>query len=78
MDFSFQPLPIQNFEIELEWTKQQFKGYLETWSATQKYTKANGVSPLSIIEERLNTLWGDEEKMKLAIPLCLRIGRVVK
>lgn len=78
VSFNFQQLPIQNFEIELEWTKQQFKGYLETWSATQKYTKANGVSPLSIIEERLNTLWGDEEKMKLAIPLCLRLGRVTK
>jgi ubiquinone/menaquinone biosynthesis C-methylase UbiE len=76
--FNFQPLPIQNFEIELEWTKQQFKGYLETWSATQKYMKTNGASPLDIIEVKLNALWKDEEKKKLAIPLCLRLGRVVK
>jgi ubiquinone/menaquinone biosynthesis C-methylase UbiE len=78
VDFDFQPLPISTFTIEVEWTKQQFKGYLETWSATHKYTNTKGASPLVIIEERLDALWGNRAKKKIAIPLCLRLGRVVK
>lgn len=76
--FDFEPLPVQSFQIELVWTKQQFKGYMETWSATQKYTKANGKSPLTIIDSQLDELWDDSEVKKVFIPLCLRLGRVVK
>lgn len=76
--FDFEPLPVHPFQIELEWTKQQFKGYLETWSATRKYTKGNGHSPLTRIEQPLNDLWNDTERKPVIIPLCLRLGRVVK
>jgi ubiquinone/menaquinone biosynthesis C-methylase UbiE len=75
-DFAF--LPVKEFKIELEWSKQQFKGYLETWSSTQKYTKTNNKSPLTVIDARLNELWNDTEKKAISIPLCLRLGRVVK
>ena len=76
--FDFEPLPLQPFQIELNWTKQQFKGYLETWSSSQKYTKANDVSPLTVIDIQLNELWGNDEVKKVIIPLCLRLGRVTK
>jgi ubiquinone/menaquinone biosynthesis C-methylase UbiE len=78
VSFDFKPLPPEVFKIELSWTKEEFKGYLETWSASQKYTKENGHSPLRIIEARLNDAWNDTDAKPLSILLCFRIGEVVK
>jgi ubiquinone/menaquinone biosynthesis C-methylase UbiE len=76
--FDFAPLPLKEFNIEVQWSKQQVKGYWETWSSTQKYTKEKGYSPLLVIEEDLDRLWNDTDIKTLSIPLCLRLGRVVK
>lgn len=76
--FDFAPLPVQPFQIEVAWTKQQFMGYLETWSATQKYVREKGQSPLALIKKPLYELWNDTDTKPIAIPLCLRLGQVVK
>lgn len=78
VQFDFEPLPEKEFETRLQWTRSEFLGYLETWSATQAYIRINGESPLVKILPRLNELWGDEDKKVLTFPLCLRLGRIGK
>lgn len=78
VDFNFDPLPSKNFENHLHWTKEQFKGYLESWSAVQTYIKKNGVSPIDLIQKDIDTVWNEDEKKEICFPLFLRIGRITK
>ena len=38
---------------------KQFLAYLRSWSATQRYMKANGSDPVATIERELVAAWGD-------------------
>jgi ubiquinone/menaquinone biosynthesis C-methylase UbiE len=76
--FPFQPLPTTSLQIKLNWTKEQFKGYLASWSASQTYFKEKGLSPVSSIEKKLDELWNDEDTLAITFPLCLLLGKVVK
>ena len=78
VDFDFAPLPEKQFTTEMEWTKEQFIGYLDSWSSVQKYKKINNTSPLFLITNDLNSLWNDEETKKVSFPIALRLGRIEK
>jgi SAM-dependent methyltransferase len=77
VDFDFAPLPSRTFEINLQWTKEQFTGYLTSWSAVQHYIKQKNSSPIALIEKDLNELWNDEDARAISFPVYLRIGRRV-
>lgn len=77
--FDFSPLPSKDFEIIKQWDRQDFLGYLSTWSAVQNFRKQAGSSPLDLIDERLKSIWpkaGDKKGFRF--PLFLRIGRIEK
>jgi len=76
--FEFEPLPEKEFETKLNWTKDQFKGYLESWSSVQNYKKAHGSSPLLLIQNELNEIWNDSETKTVRFPLSLRLGKIIK
>lgn len=76
--FDFAPLPVRPFQTEVHWTKQHFKGYLESWSAVQHSVKVHGFSPVSLIEEELDSIWRDEEMKRIVFPVCMRLGRIMK
>lgn len=76
--FDFAPLPEREFEINKLWGKEDFLGYLSTWSAVQNFAKQNGTSPLPLIEERLNEVWTNETPKRFCFPLFLRLGRIEK
>jgi ubiquinone/menaquinone biosynthesis C-methylase UbiE len=77
VDFNFTPLPSRTFEINLQWTKEQFTGYLSSWSAVQHYIKQKNSSPIVVIEKEMNELWNDEDARAISFPVYLRIGRRV-
>ena len=55
------PLPVvtvPEFRMRLDWTAEQMLGYLETWSATQRYVRARGEDPLADFAPRLRDAWG--------------------
>lgn len=76
--FDFKPLPSKKFQSNYQWTKDQFKGYIETWSAVQKYKKLNGESPLLQIAEELGHTWTDKEIKEINFSIHLRMGRISK
>jgi ubiquinone/menaquinone biosynthesis C-methylase UbiE len=76
--FDFSPLPSKDFDIQLAWTKEQFLGYLQSWSAVQNYIKQKGSSPIDLIIDDVNAVWKDGEQKAIHFPLFLRIGRVEK
>lgn len=75
--FPFREIAAPTFEMEARWTMEQLLGYFSTWSATNRYIKANGTNPLSALAEKLNPVWGEPDSSRLVTwPLSLRVGRL--
>lgn len=75
--FPFTEAVAPPFRMDTRWTLDEFIGYLDTWSATQRYVQANGTHPLEQIREPLAWAWGADRAARTIVwPLHLRIGRV--
>lgn len=73
--FPFAEIQTQKFKIEAEWNLAGLLGYLESWSATQKYIEKNKINPLDLIRKKLTQAWGNSnEKRKITWPIYLRAG----
>jgi ubiquinone/menaquinone biosynthesis C-methylase UbiE len=76
LPFPFAEIQPPQFQMEMRWTLDQLLGYFGTWSATNRFIKAKGVSPLPAVRERLAKLWGEPKSARLVTwPLTLRVGR---
>jgi len=74
--FPFEEITPPTFEMKVDWDLNQFAGFLNSWSATQRYKAQNGQHPLEIIWTQLLAAWGDENEPRLTRwPLHFRIGR---
>jgi len=74
--FPFEEIIPPAFVMEIHWNLLQLAGFLDSWSATQKYKAQKGHHPIQIIWPRLMAAWGDENEPRLLRwPLHFRIGR---
>ncbi len=78
VDFDYKSLPVKNFETTLEWQSEDMLGYVSSWSAIQKFIKANGYSPVSKLGEQLKNIWPKDEVKKIVFPIYLKLGRITK
>ncbi|MGH8174304.1 MAG: class I SAM-dependent methyltransferase [Rhodanobacteraceae bacterium] len=60
----FEEIEVPSFVMRVEWDAAQFLAYLRSWSATQRYIKANGVDPVSLVEGELREAWGDPKRTR--------------
>jgi SAM-dependent methyltransferase len=75
--FPFVEMKTPAFNLEAEWNLHELLGYLNTWSATQKYISENGGNPIENIFARLAKAWGSAENAKrIEWPLHLRVGKL--
>lgn len=75
--FPFKEITSPIFRIEFEWTSADLEGYLNTWSALQKFIAQNNYNPVDEIMKEIQTLW-EGEKMKVFFPIYMRMGRIEK
>jgi len=74
--FPFEEILPPAFVMEIHWNLIQCAGFLDSWSATQRYKAQQGQHPLEIIWPELSAAWGDENEPRLIRwPLYFRIGR---
>ena len=68
----------EGLRMSREWNLEQLCGYLNSWSALQRYTRQNGNNPLTLMREELLQAWGpDPEKSYLVEwPLTVIVGRM--
>ncbi len=75
--FPFTEITPPQFRMETNWTLPQLVGYFSSWSATNRYIKANGKNPIEPLTVELQRVWGDvNASRKIFWPLTVRIGRV--
>jgi SAM-dependent methyltransferase len=74
--FPFEEIIPPPFVMEIHWNLLQLTGFLNSWSATQRYKAQKGHHPLEDLWDQLLAAWGDEnEKRLIRWPLHFRIGR---
>ena len=74
--FPFEEITAPSFAMETDWSLIQLAGFLDSWSATQRYKAQTGQHPLEQIWQQLTDAWGDEkETRRVHWPLYFRIGR---
>lgn len=66
----------REFEIQVEWNLEQFAGYLTSWSATQKFIRAEGVNPVTDFVQSINHLWNAQDFRKVRFPVFVKLGRI--
>ncbi|HEO65234.1 MAG TPA: class I SAM-dependent methyltransferase [Spirochaetes bacterium] len=75
--FPWDEMEPPEMNMTIEWTLKELLGYLNTWSATQRFIDAHGDHPLDQIIEDLKKAWGrPDEKKAVHWPLHLRVGRL--
>jgi len=72
----FEEIFAPSFEMRVDWNARQFLAYLRSWSATQRYIKANGGDPVATIERELLAAWGDVDEARAVYwEFTVRCGR---
>jgi ubiquinone/menaquinone biosynthesis C-methylase UbiE len=75
------PFPLQkvehpSFQLRVNWDLNHLKGYLDSWSATQKFKDQNGSDPFEQIRVRVESVWGvPTQKREVSWDLYLLVGR---
>jgi hypothetical protein len=75
--FPFEEIISPRFFINLEWSIRDLEGYIGSWSAVQKFIKANNYDPVKELMKPLQVIWGEEIR-RVNFPLYMRIGRIKK
>lgn len=74
--FPFKQLACPEFFIKVNWTIEQFTGYLSSWSATQKYILSLGNDPVQGFYEDLRSVWRPGEAKLVKFPVFMKAGRI--
>jgi len=62
------------FEIVEQWTLEQYRGFLRTWSSVQRLIAAGGAARVLAFESELAERWGEATSRPVLWPLVLRVG----
>jgi ubiquinone/menaquinone biosynthesis C-methylase UbiE len=75
--FLFPEITTPDFNMEYYWTIDELEGYINTWSALQKFISANNHNPVPEVVNQIRPYWKNE-RMKITFPLHIRMGRIKK
>jgi ubiquinone/menaquinone biosynthesis C-methylase UbiE len=76
IDMPFQEISPPKINMSIEWTYEQFSGYLKTWSALQTYLKSNSPEKVEACFEEIKSAWNSSDKLKITWPLNMRIWAI--
>lgn len=73
--FPFEKIKCPAFNTRFHWTIEELAGYLNTWSALQKFIAANNYNPVDNLVEEIRPYWINEQ-MEINFPITLRMGQI--
>lgn len=77
LPFPYENVSSHKFRLIKKWDLEDFLNYLSTWSAFQKYVKANESNPLDLVRDEFLDAWGKlEETRDVLFPVFLKLGYV--
>ena len=75
--FPFREIETPLFKIQLEWAIDDLQGYINSWSALQKFVTSNAFNPVDDVIKQAVPYFR-KEKMKVVFPVNLRMGQIEK
>jgi ubiquinone/menaquinone biosynthesis C-methylase UbiE len=76
LPFPFDEIQPPAFEMAVDWTLDELRGFLASWSATRPFQEAQGHHPLELVDEALREAWGAAERRRVRWDLPVRVGKV--
>ena len=78
ISFPFEEIElVKEYHINKEFTLDEFRGYLSTWSAVKHYKEANNHDPVEQLTSEISAKWHQlGRKLTAKFPLFSRIGRI--
>ncbi len=76
-NFPFEKINTPFFQIEYKWTLDELEGYLNTWSALQKYIITNNANPVTALIKNIKR-YCKQTQMPVHFPIHLLMGRIEK
>jgi ubiquinone/menaquinone biosynthesis C-methylase UbiE len=70
--FPFNEISVPYFQMTYQWSPEQLFGYINTWSAVNKFAAINGFNPTDDLIDRMELT---EKNIEVNFPLFFRIGR---
>ena len=76
--FPFEEIPAPAFQISYRWSIEELEGYLNSWSAVQKFKEKDGYNPVDDFVPKLQSKvgWEADEKREVVFPIFMRLGKV--
>ncbi len=74
--FPFRQIEHPHFEIKLNWSLMDLEGYLNTWSALQKFIAANNYNPVKDLMAEITPFWPTGASLQILFPIHLKMGWV--
>jgi ubiquinone/menaquinone biosynthesis C-methylase UbiE len=74
--FPFEKINTPQFFIEKYWSLEELEGYLNTWSALQKFIGIKNYNPVPSLINSIKSHWVAEEKRKIIFPIHLLLGAI--
>ena len=77
IDFPFAAIAPPELSIECAWERDQFLGYVSTWSAVRRAIEACDGSVLEVFARDIAALWGEKTtRRNVRWPINMRLGRL--
>jgi SAM-dependent methyltransferase len=75
-DFPFDEVDPPEIEMAVDWSVDQFLGYVGTWSGVRALIAAEGDAPFRMFSMKVRDAWGSTLLRRVSWPLAMRVGRV--
>lgn len=76
LPFPLAPVDLGPFEASLDWNLHDVRGFMDTWSGTQRRAARTGADPLDALWPSFTRAWGDPDRRRtVRWPLYVRAGR---
>jgi SAM-dependent methyltransferase len=77
LPFPFDELKPPSFQMTHDWDLAHLLGYVDSWSATQRYRAQTGKDPRDLVRSELEAAWGEPNKSRTVTwPLRVRAATV--
>ena len=76
LPFPFPACPVPDLAIERRWTRNQFLGYVDTWSAVRAAEKAGERRMIEDFAKALAEVWPEGRAFIVRWPITIRAGRI--
>jgi len=79
LPFPFEEIAHEPWQMAASLTREQFLGYVGTWSAVSRARESTGADPVAAMRAALDAVWSadPEEVRTVRWPIGLRVGRKV-